>query len=94
MGLLSPDLKFARVAITKGGNTIAEMIASSVSAVILFVLLTTNVGELNKYDMYTVGPPKKDLFQTGDELLACKQDEVFLLRQHDEVCSERGLRKS
>ena len=23
-----------------------------------------------------------------------KQDEVFLLRQHDEVCSERGLRKS
>ena len=23
-----------------------------------------------------------------------KQDEVFLLRQYDEVCSERGLRKS
>ena len=23
-----------------------------------------------------------------------KQDEVFLLRQHDEVCFERGLRKS
>ena len=23
-----------------------------------------------------------------------KQDEVFLLRQHDEVCFKRGLRKS
>merc|ERR1712037_919942 len=41
MGL---DLKFVRVAFTKGGNIIAEMIPSSVliSAVILFVLLTTN----------------------------------------------------
>merc|ERR1712032_122466 len=40
----SLDLKFVRVAITKGGNTKAEMVPSGVlSAVILFLLLTTNV---------------------------------------------------
>ena len=27
-------------------------------------------------------------------LVSGKQDEVFLLRQYDEVCSVRGLRKS